>query len=389
MWVPFNEGWGQRETEKVTAWTKNYDPSRLVDNASGWTDKGVGDVHDIHSYPGPALPDLEDNRAAVLGEFGGLGLPIDGHLWNEGGRNWGYRNFKDQKAYQEKYIDLIQKLYLLKDKGLSAAVYTQTSDVEGEVNGIMTYDRKVLKLDPKKFAAINNWILPPIFKNQFSQYYDKVNVELIGVANAEIRYTTDGSDPKKSSKLYNGPFTITKEITVKARCYWPDNKVSSISQKTFKPVVPLKSVSQAANNAGLKFDCYQGDFYKLPDFSAKFLKRRFVKSGKADSISINVIDKKENYALRFTGFIKAAKTGLYVFSTKSDDGTKMFIHGKEIISNDGAHGMVEKTGIAVLEAGLHPIEVQYFQGGGGQGLEVYWQSEMNAKQIIPVEVLKH
>ena len=80
---------------------------------------------------------------------------------------------------------------------------------------------------------------------------------------------------------------------------------------------------------------------------------------------------------------------LHNLSIKSDDGTKMFVHGKEIINNDGTHAMLEKTGMVVLEAGLHPVEIQYFQGGGRQGLEVYWQSEINAKQIIPVEVLKH
>ncbi|MBW8014572.1 MAG: beta-galactosidase [Planctomycetes bacterium] len=385
MWVPFNEGWGQRETEKVAVWTKNYDPSRLVNSASGWTDKGVGDVHDIHSYPGPAMPDLEENRAAVLGEFGGLGLPVEGHLWDASGRNWGYRNFKDIKAFQDRYIDLIQKLYLLKDKGLSAAVYTQTSDVEGEVNGIMTYDRKFFKLDPKKFALVNKGILPPVFDNKFSVFFEKVAVKLAGDKNAKIRYTADGSDPKKSSKLYTGPFTITKETTVKARCYWRGGKVSSILQKTFKPGTPLKSVSQATNNAGLKFEYYQGKFRELPDFS----KIKPVKSGIAKSLSISVVDDKDDYALRFTGFVKAPKTGGYEFSIKSDDGTKMFVHGKEIISNDGTHGMVEKAGMVVLEAGLHPVEIQYFQGAGGQGLEVYWRSEINSKQIIPVEALKH
>ena len=384
MWIPYNEGWGQHETEKVTAWTKNYDPSRLINNASGWSDKGVGEVLDIHSYPGPAMPELEDNRAVVLGEFGGLGLPVAGHLWKEGG-NWGYRNFENQKAYEDKYIDLIQKLYPMVDKGLAAAVYTQTSDVEVEVNGLMTYDRKVVKLDPKKFALINKRILPPVFLNDFPVFVGKIDVKLSGDKNAEIRYTLNGSKPKKNSNLYGKPFTITKETTVKARCYWPDGKVSSVSQETFKPGTPIKSVRQAANNSGLKYEYYEGKFQKLPDFS----KIKPVKSGSANSISINVADIKENYALRFTGFVKVPETGSYVFSINSDDGTKMFIHGKEIISNDGVHGMVEKTGLAVLEAGLHPVEIQFFQGYGGQGLQVYWHSDMNAKQIIPVEVLKH
>ena len=93
MWVPFNEGWGQFATQRIVNWTKKDDPTRLVNNASGWTDRNCGDVMDIHAYPGPAMPALEKKRAAVLGEFGGLGLPIKGHTWQDS-KNWGYRSFK-------------------------------------------------------------------------------------------------------------------------------------------------------------------------------------------------------------------------------------------------------------------------------------------------------
>jgi len=89
MWVPINEGWGQYDTERITAWVETLDPSRLVNSASGWTDRGVGHVHDIHRYPGPAAPPAESERAIVLGEFGGLGYPVEGHLW-QSERNWGY-----------------------------------------------------------------------------------------------------------------------------------------------------------------------------------------------------------------------------------------------------------------------------------------------------------
>jgi beta-galactosidase/beta-glucuronidase len=159
MWVPFNEGWGQFDTERITALTKERDPSRLVNNASGWTDKGVGDIIDIHSYPGPAIPPLEAGRAAVLGEFGGLGLPVSGHLWQSEG-NWGYRNLDDLKTFEERYTELIKDLAPLVDKGLAAAVYTQTTDCEIEVNGLMTYDRAVVKLDPPRFAPFHRQYLP-------------------------------------------------------------------------------------------------------------------------------------------------------------------------------------------------------------------------------------
>ena len=96
MWIPFNEGWGQFDTARIVRMTQDADPTRLVNNASGWTDNGVGDVKDIHAYPGPEMPEVEEKRAVVLGEFGGLGLPVAGHTWQEK-KNWGYRSCKNRR----------------------------------------------------------------------------------------------------------------------------------------------------------------------------------------------------------------------------------------------------------------------------------------------------
>jgi len=95
MWVPFNEGWGLHDTPQYVEWIKQHDPTRLVNYASGWTDTGTGDVVDMHNYPGPGMPPTEKNRAAVLGEFGGLGLPLENHVWVDK-NNWGYRTFKNR-----------------------------------------------------------------------------------------------------------------------------------------------------------------------------------------------------------------------------------------------------------------------------------------------------
>jgi hypothetical protein len=152
MWVPFNEGWGQHATEKYVSWLKGYDPSRLVNNTSGWTDARVGDVVDLHAYPGPAMPPPEPERAAMLGEFGGLGLPTDGHTWLDRG-NWGYRSFTSLADLNAGYRDLLAQLRLHVGDGLASAIYTQTTDVEIEVNGVMTYDRAVTKLDAESVAA--------------------------------------------------------------------------------------------------------------------------------------------------------------------------------------------------------------------------------------------
>jgi hypothetical protein len=163
MWVVFNEGWGQYDTERITDWVRKFDPTRLTDNASGWTDKKCGDVIDMHNYPGPGAPPWEEKRAAVLGEFGGIGLAVEGHQWVKSARNWGYQGLqKTPEGLARRYETLLRKTYgLVKDAGLSAAVYTQTTDVETESNGLMTYDR-VLKMDAGRFAKANRGELPPL-----------------------------------------------------------------------------------------------------------------------------------------------------------------------------------------------------------------------------------
>ncbi|MCH8978452.1 MAG: glycoside hydrolase family 2 [Armatimonadetes bacterium] len=147
MWVPFNEGWGQYDTSRIVDLTKRLDPTRLVNSASGWTDRGVGDMYDIHRYPGPAVPPADGKRALVLGEFGGLGWPVEGHLWWDK-RNWGYRTYASEEELRGHYERIFFQLNFMRGAGLCAAIYTQTTDVEGEVNGLMTYDRSVLKVKP-------------------------------------------------------------------------------------------------------------------------------------------------------------------------------------------------------------------------------------------------
>jgi len=154
-WVPYNEGWGQHSTNDILKLVKSLDPSRLVNGPSGWEDRDFGDMKDMHSYPGPGMFPVLPDRVSVLGEFGGLGLPVPGHTW-QAAKNWGYRSFTNAEALTTAYLGLIEKLFpLIEEKGLSAAVYTQTTDVEVEVNGLMTYDRELVKMDSKKIAAAN------------------------------------------------------------------------------------------------------------------------------------------------------------------------------------------------------------------------------------------
>lgn len=158
VWVPFNEAWGQFGTEKSAEFTKEADPTRLVNAASGGNFRRCGDILDIHHYPEPSMFLYDGDYVNVLGEYGGIGLLLEGHLWQKDG-NWGYVKYKDSQEVTDVYIEYAERLIELIHKGFAAAVYTQTTDVEGEVNGLMTYDRKVVKMNPGKVREINEKVI--------------------------------------------------------------------------------------------------------------------------------------------------------------------------------------------------------------------------------------
>jgi hypothetical protein len=150
VWVPFNESWGQFQSVEVADWVKAYDPTRLVDHASGWFDQGGGDFQSKHVYVKKLKRPKPDKRAFVISEFGGYSLKIPGHLWDEN-KKFGYRFYDSPEALTEAYLALLEEeLKPLIPQGLAAAVYTQTTDVEIEINGYLTYDRQVEKMDAKK-----------------------------------------------------------------------------------------------------------------------------------------------------------------------------------------------------------------------------------------------
>ena len=157
VWVPFNEAWGQFKTVEIAQWTKEYDPSRLVNPASGGNFYTCADMIELHNYPEPKLYLYDAQRSTVLGEYGGIGWVVKGHIW-EADRNWGYVQFNSSDEVTAEYIKYAKQLKDLIYKGFSAAVYTQTTDVEGEINGLMTYDRKVVKMNEEQIRKINQEI---------------------------------------------------------------------------------------------------------------------------------------------------------------------------------------------------------------------------------------
>jgi len=163
VWVPFNEAWGQFDTEKVAEWTASYDPSRLVNPASGGNHRPCGDILDLHNYPGPSMFLFDAERVNVLGEYGGIGLPLEEHLWWQK-RNWGYIQFKSVNEVTAEYVKYANELKDMVKRGFSAAVYTQTTDVEGEVNGLMTYDRKKIKINEADVKRANQAVINELSK---------------------------------------------------------------------------------------------------------------------------------------------------------------------------------------------------------------------------------
>ncbi len=165
VWVPFNEAWSQFDTPEIIDFTHNLDPTRLINMASGgnwWTREDgskVGDIMDAHNYPEPRMRLVDPDLINVVGEYGGIGLPVEGHLW-QADKNWGYVKFNGGDEVLAKYTDYANILKgLISEIGCSGGVYTQTTDVEIEINGLMTYDRKVVKVDQKKVHDVNQEVI--------------------------------------------------------------------------------------------------------------------------------------------------------------------------------------------------------------------------------------
>lgn len=227
-WVIFNEGWGQYDTERLVNKTRELDPGRLVVGASGFVDEGVGDILDVHAYPGPAGAALDENRPTTLGEFGGLGFPVKGHLW-DAEKAWGYVRYENVDELSDAYEALIHRLKPYVSEGICAAIYTQVTDVENEVNGMMTYDREFIKMDPdrlKRLSAELHAVKPGSYKFMpiINSSQDKGQT---------WKYTFDKPDEDWSSDSYDdsnwksgqGGFGDTKDHNPVIRTLWKNEEI--------------------------------------------------------------------------------------------------------------------------------------------------------------------
>ncbi len=387
MWVPFNEGWGQYQSGRIVDLVRSTDPTRLVNHASGWYERNVGDVVDRHNYPEPRPPRPEGSRAAVQGEYGGLGFNVPGHMWQEEG--WGYALFPDQETLTQRFEEMLLVIQEAGESGgLSAAVYTQTTDIETENNGLMTYDREVTKIAAEAIAQANAGYFPPRVVRRAPIFVGRTTVAFAPPApGGSIRYTTNGTDPSTTSQLYQQPFEIAETSTVKARTFWPDGTASRVSTFVLTAVQVRPAVLAANVEPGLLVDYYEqdGSWRELPLFDSLDASATDV----AASVDPGTATRRENFGLRFRGFIDVSEDGVYGFHVTSDDGSQLSVAGDLIVDNDGIHGARERSGYIALAAGLHPIELLFFQGRGGVELALRYDGPGFDKRELEQAALFH
>jgi len=393
MWVIFNEGWGQHDTERLAGLAKTWDPHRVINEASGGMFKGAGDVIDDHLYPFPPGPKPTATRASVAGECGGLGFNAKSHTWNDEG--WGYirpgivGTFPTAEELTARYEEILDTWpRLAKDPGISGAVYTQLSDIETENNGLLTYDRAVCKIQPDVTKArLNGW-LPPRKKNPAEMFVGTGTVELEAPAgNVGIVYTLDGSDPTAKSPVYQQPVTITRDTVIKARAIWPGGGLSRLAAFPMKNAKPARAVAPGRTQPGLKVSIYElkEGTTALPDFT----QLQPAKTTVANQVNLMPKTRDHNCGLVFDGFLVASATGAYLIRVTSDDGAEVLLDGKPICGKDGVHGDDESSATVALEAGAHPLRLRYFQGGGGQSLRLDWAAPGSGFAEVPASAFSH
>lgn len=404
VWVPFNEKWGQPSdewTRRVVAQIQATDSSRLINDASGWQHTGTGDIVDVHRYQGPQALLPVRGKVTVDGEFGGLGYPVTGHLWRVSDANWGYGGaYRSQGEMNDRYDLLLRRMWHLRDThGMSAAVYTQLTDVETEVNGLLTYDRAVLKFDTARIAAVNRGEAPLILP-EYDQFTDSVRVRVHQGTATELRYTVDGSEPTAQSPLFR-PFTLRADATVRVRAFRggrataaPEARMAFHKTRGRDPVTGVRVVQ------GLDYEFY-ADTSSEPVFRLNWPVRwrlerlnaepndvRPTSTGTAADFSLAPRDRDEMFGFRWTGYLRVPRDGVYTFTARSDDGVALWIGDQNVYWSMGqSPATTEDEGMIALKAGLHPITVSYHNAYGPFAAEFYVAGPGMTRRRIPASML--
>lgn len=401
-WVIFNEGWGQFDTAPIAKDIEQMDTSRIITDASGWQHSGEGDIIDIHRYPGPAAMKPTEDRATVVGEFGGVGYVINGHTW--GGEGWGYQDIiRKPEAYIDRYEELVQKLHWMGEKyGMSGGVYTQLTDLETELNGMITYDREFPKAAALRFASANKGITPYIYPAG-GEFTGEMQVKIMNWADStEIRYTLDGSEPDTSSKLYDGPFTLEQSDTVKARTFKRNVPIGYGHSESFAKVEGEEpaDITKDQLSQGISYTYFESPSKDDPTYRKHWPLRRQLggdnqvidpeSKGTIENFNLSPRKQDKLFAFEYNGYIDIPKDGVYTFHIAADDDAKMYIGGKQIFDRMGQSSATSYDSERVaLKAGLHKIELRYFQAYGPYELDVTMEGPGIDKQPIPNKYLFH
>jgi len=405
-WVPFNEKWGQPSvewTQEIVSRIRAADPSRLIDDASGWRHTAAGDLIDVHRYQGPQALVPSPEKATVVGEFGGLGQLVDGHLWARGDReNYGYGGAYAADRRDEmnrRYELLIQRMWRLRDThGMSAGVYTQLTDVEAEVNGLFTYDRAVLKFDAGRLAAVNRGLAPLILP-EHPEFVDSVRVTVHQGTSTELRYTVDGTEPTPHSPLFR-PLTLRETTLVRVRGFIDGRPTAAPEARMEYRRVPGLLAADADVVPGVDY-AYFPDTSPEPRYRLNWPVRDRLsrpderaddaapaRTGALATFSLEPRDQDELFGFRFTGYLRVPADGVYTLTARSNDGAALWIGGRTIFWSMGqSPATTEDEGMIALRAGLHPFVLAYHQAYGPMALELWIEGPGVPRQPVPNEML--
>jgi alpha-L-fucosidase len=262
---------------------------------------------------------------------------------------------------------------------------------EGEnvVVNLPDYDPNKIKAPYAYVIKINNYGMfskKPEIKTDYTANQREPIVSIKAAGKKTIRYTTDGTEPSLTSALYTKPFTITATSVIKAKAYLAGSLPSGITEQKIIKYDWIKAVNAGNLKPGINYKYYQPEknFNLIDPFAVAP-----VAEGVTDIISLAKKQRKNKFAFEFSGYIKVYKDGLYTFFTASDDGSKLFIDGREIVDNDGNHGLVEKSGKVALRKGYHTIKLVYYDGAGDNDLKVLIQPESGKKEDLSSVLLYH
>jgi len=291
---------------------------------------------------------------------------------------------EDTLQLLSKYEAYYEQVYkYVKENGLSATIYTQTTDVETETNGLMTYDRKVNKMGVQNVFNANNNIIPPTLTSELRLFTDSFSAELVNSrSGGKIFFTTDGSEPTEKSSQYTEPLKLTATTTIKAFTKWDDAE-SRVTSFLIEKSDPIAAAEVIRVKPGLKATIFDGQFTILPDFSVlKPVQTKIVKE-----VAHSVAGKNSYFGIVFEGYISIPEDGVYGLYINSDDGSKMIIDGTEPVVNDGIHGMSEEARSYPLAKGYHKLRIEFFQGQGGIGLQFLVTAPGQQKTSVPANWL--